>query len=76
MDGFVDSAGGSGLGRTIDLRNGEVRFNYDYEMVPNDAAKDLSDSAYHLRVPVFNIEVRDHHTYYVGEWGVWVHNAV
>lgn len=23
---------------------------------------------------VYNIEVEDHHTYYVGEFGVWVHN--
>jgi hypothetical protein len=24
---------------------------------------------------VYNIEVEDYHTYFVGELGVWVHNA-
>jgi hypothetical protein len=29
---------------------------------------------YLLKLPVYNIEVEDFHTYYVGEHGVWVHN--
>lgn len=28
-----------------------------------------------IKVRVYNIEVEDFHTYYVGEMGVWVHNA-
>lgn len=27
-----------------------------------------------LKLPVYNLEVEDFHTYYVGEYGVWVHN--
>lgn len=29
----------------------------------------------YLHLPVYNLEVEDFHTYYVGEHGVWVHNA-
>ncbi len=28
-----------------------------------------------FRLPVYNLEVEDFHTYYVGELGVWVHNS-
>jgi hypothetical protein len=28
-----------------------------------------------LKLPVYNLEVEDFHTYYVGKHGVWVHNA-
>lgn len=28
----------------------------------------------YLKLPVYNLEVEDFHTYYVGEHGVWVHN--
>ena len=31
-------------------------------------------SAKILTMPVFNIEVEDYHTYFVGELGLWVHN--
>ena len=27
-----------------------------------------------LKLPVYNLEVEDFHTYYVGEHGIWVHN--
>lgn len=27
-----------------------------------------------LKLPVYNLEVEDFHTYYVGKYGVWVHN--
>ena len=29
----------------------------------------------YLHLPVYNLEVEDFHTYYVGEHGVWVHNT-
>ncbi|NOT19719.1 MAG: matrixin family metalloprotease, partial [Sideroxydans sp.] len=29
----------------------------------------------YLKLPVFNLEVEDFHTYYVGKHGVWVHNT-
>lgn len=28
-----------------------------------------------FKLPVYNLEVEDFHTYYAGELGVWVHNA-
>jgi hypothetical protein len=28
-----------------------------------------------LKVPVYNLEVEDFHTYFVGEHGIWVHNT-
>jgi len=28
----------------------------------------------YLKLPVYNLEVEDFHTYYVGEHGVWIHN--
>ncbi len=30
--------------------------------------------SFFLKLPVYNLEVEDFHTYYVGEHGVWVHN--
>ena len=33
-----------------------------------------SEEQYYLAI-VYNIEVEDHHTYFVGEHGVWVHDA-
>jgi len=29
----------------------------------------------YLHLPVYNLEVEDFHTYYVGEHGIWVHNT-
>jgi len=31
-------------------------------------------NAFYLKLPVYNLEVEDFHTYYVGKHGVWVHN--
>jgi len=36
---------------------------------------DPIDSKYIYRATVYNIEVEGWHTYFVGELGVWVHNA-
>ena len=68
MDGFIDNQRGGGTGRTIDLRAGEVRF--DYEMVPNPLAVDLYAPINRFRPPVFSIELEDEHGYFVGEWAV------
>ena len=43
-----------------------------YTYLPDEVL--ASDDPY-LRVPVFNIEVEDFHTYYVGAKGFWVHSA-
>lgn len=36
---------------------------------------EIQDQAVYLKLPVYNLEVEDFHTYYVGKHGVWVHNA-
>jgi hypothetical protein len=36
---------------------------------------EIQDQAVYLRLPVYNLEVENFHTYYVGKHGVWVHNA-
>lgn len=40
----------------------------------DDALNELGDYESYLAT-VYNIEVEDYHTYYVGEMGVWVHNT-
>jgi hypothetical protein len=40
----------------------------------DDALNELGDYESYLAT-VYNIEVEDYHTYFVGEMGVWVHNA-
>jgi hypothetical protein len=70
MEGMIHSTRGDGFGRTVDMRQGTPRFSY--ESVPND----VTESEYGLyRTKVYNIEVEDYHTYYVGEIGAWVHNT-
>lgn len=60
-------------GPTIDLRNGLVKVSQvGTEDVYNRTALEMGK---YLKRRVFNIEVEDFHTYYVGEAGVWVHNA-
>ena len=34
-----------------------------------------SDEEQYYLVTVYNIEVEDHHTYFVGKHGIWVHDA-
>lgn len=46
-----------------------VKFGkYNYEM------REENDSYPVYRTTVYNIEVEDYHTYYVGSQGIWVHN--
>ena len=40
----------------------------------NDLAIDIPTWRHQFKTRVYNIEVEDFHTYYVGEHGVWVHN--
>jgi hypothetical protein len=53
---------------------------YDYEngcQVPDSITYYLVDEMVeenYLEVTVYNIEVADFHTYYVGDAGIWVHN--
>jgi len=70
MEGMIHSTRGDGFGRTVDMRHGTPRFNY--KSVPND----VTESEFGLyRTKVYNIEVEDYHTYYVGDIGAWVHNT-
>lgn len=56
------------MGPTIDLRNGMVNVSKTFE---GDTFSDFAlERGIYLRQPVFNIEVEDFHTYYVGEAGV------
>jgi hypothetical protein len=73
VDGMVDSTRGSGLGRTIDLRDGKIRFMY--EMVPNGDC-DPADADWQFVQPAFALEVESHGSYFVGEWGVRVRSVL
>jgi Pretoxin HINT domain len=55
-------------GPTVDLRNGKVYVNQPHE----DGGVDFGNW---IKRPVYNLEVEVFHTYYVGEDGIWVHNA-
>ena len=62
------------LGRLIDLRNRSIAVSYQAEhRVTNDGIEPTGDNL--LKAAVYNLEVEDFHTYYVGEQGVWVHNT-
>lgn len=58
--------------------NGVERDFINNKLIDNDALIDLeiaeSDAPY-LMTTVYNFEVEDFHTYYVGKHGVWVHNG-
>lgn len=43
------------------------------EFPPDDIAEGERPDPY-FKAPVYNLEVEDFHTYYVGEHGIWVHN--
>ncbi|MDR1934352.1 MAG: HINT domain-containing protein [Candidatus Accumulibacter sp.] len=52
--------------------------DYENNRIPSHTYKEYDEDMIeenHLEVTVYNIEVEDFHTYYVGEIGVWVHNA-
>ncbi len=61
-------ANNGGEGPTVDLRNAKVYVNQPHE----DGCVEYGDW---IKRQVFNLEVEDFHTYYVGEDGIWVHNA-
>lgn len=58
-------------GDLVDLSGAEIVFGK--EGVFNSSTLDSEPQAY-LRRTVYNLEVEDFHTYYVGKCGVWVHN--
>ncbi|OTG97680.1 hypothetical protein B9T30_14065 [Acinetobacter sp. ANC 4973] len=52
--------------------------NYDAQWTEEEIAADdhKSDESSYYMATVYNIEVEDYHTYFVGKTGVWVHNTV
>ena len=44
------------------------------ESVEYDMWDSSSPDDFYFKLPVYNLEVEDFHTYYVGEHGLWVHN--
>lgn len=48
-----------------ELRDWDLEHDHPFYEVPDH---------FLLKLPVYNLEVEDFHTYYVGEYGVWVHN--
>jgi intein/homing endonuclease len=71
--GWVPGASWFDEGTRIDLRNNTVVVGYPGERVTNDVHWRLPDNTF--RCTVYNLEVEDTHTYYVGDFGVWVHNS-
>lgn len=61
----------AGVNYFVDLRDG--RAVWDYGHGPFKLTDSLRDDIFCWRV--FNFEVEDFHTYYVGEYGLWVHNT-
>ena len=62
------------LGRLVDLRGPSPVLDYDHtHCVANEAVELTRENL--LRTPVFGLEVEEFRTYYVGDLGVWVHNA-
>ncbi len=73
--GWIAEQGDQGEGWLFDYSAGKFATMED---VPYDSDKwaATDDDMYTpFRTTVFNIEVEDDHTYFVGEHGVWVHNA-
>lgn len=61
----------AGVGMVIDLSNGQVKLASD----PHSLDLGELQLGEPVLTPVYNFEVEEFHTYYVGEVGVWVHNT-
>ena len=71
MDGVFHCYRGDGLGRTVDLRNDSVKFNYDEVPYPGKSYQELTSF---LTRKVFKIEIEDFHNFYMGQRGIFVHD--
>lgn len=80
---WVAGAMDTDAGQLVDLRNqssGEFDVGYDSNgnvkdfVLPSDGVYPGDERSY-LSRPVYNLEVEEFHTYYVGTAGVWVHNT-
>jgi Bacterial Ig domain/Hint domain len=74
--GWINGRGGRGvtdLGILLDVASGKV---IALDVWAIDKVQDfINEDDVCFKADVFNIEVEDFHTYYVGEDGVWVHNV-
>ena len=61
----------AGIDYFVDLRGGGAVWDYGHG--PFELTDSLRDNIFTWRV--YNFEVEDFHTYYVGEYGLWVHNT-
>lgn len=66
---------GWGLGSLVDFSNQSISFlpdelPYDYEKWGDP----VNETRERYATTVYNIDVEDWHTYFVGELGVWIHN--
>jgi hypothetical protein len=73
---FEDDGWGSCLGKLIDLSGPEPKvvgrdLLYDYEAWSDPKEETLK----RYTTTVYNLEVEDWHTYFVGRTGLWVHNT-
>lgn len=72
----MDEMEGFGM-NPVDLHHGEVQADLrDSKLQPRpdpEMGHGFDESI--LRQTVYNLEVEDYHTYYVGRMGVWVHNC-
>lgn len=59
-------------GTLVDLRGGEAVADVEHQHDVSNPGFGPLDPGTELRVTVYNIEVADYHTYFVGEMGVWV----
>ena len=67
----------SSIGNLTDVLGAEWDFERQCVHQPDVYAEEMIQELNYpamLKIPVYNIEVEDFHTYFVGEEGVWVHN--
>jgi hypothetical protein len=70
--GFIFSSRRADDGHLIDFRDGGVR--YQHGDTVSVLLVDPLDLQVRYRATVYNLEVDEFHTYFVGEEGVWVHD--
>ena len=60
--------------RLVDSKVESLQAIQDHSSFKYAQLHDMPEELY-LHLPVYNLEVEDFHTYYVGQHGVWVHNT-
>ncbi|MGA8515594.1 MAG: hypothetical protein WB821_12595 [Burkholderiaceae bacterium] len=61
--------------RLVESKVESLQVIQDHQVPYNDSQFGTFPEELYLHLPVYNLEVEDFHTYYVGEHGVWVHNT-